>query len=111
MQVPRIEKVVVNVGCGEARDNAKVLDAVVREIREETGMNAVRIRFNRTKFFEPSNTLMINFTAFVDDADAIAPNEEIDRYSWFTPDEARQNIRPNSLAAEFLNAYLDETHE
>ena len=86
-------------------------DAVVREIREETGMNAVRIRFNRTKFFEPSNTLMINFTAFVDDADAIAPNEEIDRYSWFTPEEARQNIRPNSLAAEFLNAYLDETHE
>ena len=31
MQVPRIEKVVVNVGCGEARDNAKVLDAVARD--------------------------------------------------------------------------------
>ena len=29
MQIPRIEKIVVNVGCGEARDNAKVLDAVV----------------------------------------------------------------------------------
>ncbi len=26
---PRIEKIVVNVGCGEARDNPKVLDAVV----------------------------------------------------------------------------------
>ena len=31
MQVPKIEKVVVNVGCGEARENAKVLEAVVRE--------------------------------------------------------------------------------
>ena len=30
MQIPKIDKVVVNVGCGEARENAKILDAVVR---------------------------------------------------------------------------------
>ena len=30
MQIPKIDKVVVNVGCGEARDNAKVLEAVVQ---------------------------------------------------------------------------------
>ncbi len=83
-------------------------DAVVREIAEETGLRTVQIRFNRTKFFEPSNTLMINFTAFVADADRIHVNEEIDRYAWFTPEDARRNIRPNSLAGEFLNAYLDE---
>ena len=83
-------------------------DAVAREIREETGMTVGRIRFNRTKFFEPSNTLMLNFTAFVVDAGALHVNAEIDRYRWFAPDEARANIRPNSLAAEFLNAYLDE---
>jgi len=41
MQVPRIEKVVVNVGCGEARDNAKVLDAVVRDLSTITGQKAV----------------------------------------------------------------------
>lgn len=35
-------------------------------------------------------------------------NHEVDRCKWFTPQEARENIRPNSLAAEFLNAYLDE---
>ena len=32
MQVPRIDKIVVNVGCGEARENAKVLDAVVSDL-------------------------------------------------------------------------------
>ena len=37
MQIPRIEKIVVNVGCGEARDNAKVLDAVVRDLGVITG--------------------------------------------------------------------------
>ena len=32
MQIPKIEKVVLNVGCGEARENPKVLDAVVSEL-------------------------------------------------------------------------------
>ena len=81
--------------------------AVIREIREETGLTATEVRFNRTKFFEPSNTLMINFTAFIRDAGELHTNAEVDRYKWFTPREARENIRPNSLAAEFLNAYLD----
>lgn len=82
--------------------------AVVREIKEETGMTVSRIKFNRTSFFEPSNTLMCNFTAFVKDDSEMSPNGEIDFYQWFTPDEARKNIHPNSLAEKFLNAYLDE---
>ena len=81
--------------------------AVGREIKEETGMTVSRVRFNRTSFFEPSNTLMCNFTAFVKDASELSPNREIDSYQWFSPNEARQNIRPNSLAERFLNAYLD----
>lgn len=82
--------------------------AVSREIKEETGMTVSRIKFNRTSFFEPSNTLMCNFTAFVTDADELSPNGEVDSWQWFSPDEARRNIRPDSLAERFLNAYLDE---
>ena len=41
MQILRIEKIVVNVGCGEARDNAKVLDAVVRDLGVITGQKAI----------------------------------------------------------------------
>ncbi|MGI5971210.1 MAG: 50S ribosomal protein L5 [Oscillospiraceae bacterium] len=41
MQIPRIEKIVVNVGCGDARDNPKALDAVVRDITTITGQKAV----------------------------------------------------------------------
>lgn len=86
-------------------------EAVVREIREETGLTTTRVRFNRTRFFEPSNTLMINFTASVSDAAAIHPNGEVDRYAWFDPQEARRQIKPGSLAAEFLNACLDEAED
>ena len=46
MQVPKIEKVVVNVGCGEARENAKVLEAVVRDLSTITGQNAFDGRGN-----------------------------------------------------------------
>lgn len=81
--------------------------AVAREIKEETGMTVSHIKFNRTRFYEPSDVLMCNFTAFVEDDSDFSVNEEIDDYCWFTYDEARKNIRQNSLAAYFLNAYLD----
>ena len=41
MQIPKLDKVVVNVGCGEARDNAKVLEAVVRDLTAITGQKAI----------------------------------------------------------------------
>ena len=83
-------------------------DAVRREVKEETGMTVSRLKFNRTQFFEKSDALMCNFTAFVKDASELSPNFEIDSCAWFTRDEARANIRPNSLAEYFLVSYLDE---
>ena len=41
MQIPRLEKIVLNVGCSEARENAKVLDAVVNDLTTITGQKAV----------------------------------------------------------------------
>ena len=54
--------------------------AVIREIKEETGMTVSSLRFNRTKFFEPSDTLMCNFTVFVDDDSELCVNQEVDAY-------------------------------
>ncbi len=41
MQIPKIEKVVINVGCGEARENEKVLEGVKTDLRAITGQNPV----------------------------------------------------------------------
>ncbi|MCD8147905.1 MAG: 50S ribosomal protein L5 [Clostridiales bacterium] len=41
MQIPKLEKVVVNCGVGEAKENAKVLDAVVGDIATITGQKPV----------------------------------------------------------------------
>lgn len=93
---------------GYVNRGEQVEHAVCREIKEETGMTVSHIKFNRTCFFEPSNTLMCNFTAYVKDSSELSPNSEIDSYQWFSPEDARLNIRPNSLASQFPNAYLDE---
>jgi len=41
MQVPRVEKVVVNIGLGEALDNPKALDAAVSDVTQITGQKPV----------------------------------------------------------------------
>lgn len=32
MQIPKLEKVVINVGAGEAKENSKVIDAILRDL-------------------------------------------------------------------------------
>ena len=41
MQIPKIEKIVVSVGCGDCKENAKALDAVIKDISAITGQHAV----------------------------------------------------------------------
>ena len=41
MEIPRIDKIVVNCGCGEARDNAKVLESVVADLAAITGQKPI----------------------------------------------------------------------
>ena len=48
MQIPKIEKIVINVGCGEARENAKVMDAVLRDLAAITGQKPVTCRAKKS---------------------------------------------------------------
>ena len=48
MQIPRLEKIVVNVGCSEARENAKVLDNVVGDLSKITGQKPVITRARKS---------------------------------------------------------------
>ena len=41
MQIPKLDKVVINVGCGEARDNAKIIDAIINDLSAITGQRPV----------------------------------------------------------------------
>ena len=48
MQIPKLEKIVINVGCGEARDNAKAMDAVVSDLKQITGQTPVRCKAKKS---------------------------------------------------------------
>ena len=41
MQFPRLDKIVINVGCGDAKDNTKAIEAIVKDITAITGQKAV----------------------------------------------------------------------
>lgn len=41
MQIPKLDKIVINVGCGEAKENAKVVDAIVADVLQITGQKPV----------------------------------------------------------------------
>ena len=41
MQIPKLDKIVVNVGCGDAKENSKVIDSVIADLTLITGQKAV----------------------------------------------------------------------
>ena len=44
MEVPKLDKVVINMGVGEAKDNAKILDSAVKDLETIAGQKAVLTR-------------------------------------------------------------------
>lgn len=81
--------------------------AVVREVSEELGLEVVELKFNKSKYFKPSNTLMLNFSCVVNDESLNNINEEVDYAQWFSFEDAIKNIMDKSLAKEFLENFLD----
>ena len=48
MQIPKFDKIVVNVGCGEAKENAKIIDNVMAELAAITGQKPVACKSKKS---------------------------------------------------------------
>ena len=48
MQIPKLDKVVINVACGEAKENEKILEAVMKDLAQITGQKAVVCRAKKS---------------------------------------------------------------
>ena len=48
MQIPKFDKIVINVGCGEAKDNSKVVDAIMTDLATITGQKPVVCRAKKS---------------------------------------------------------------
>lgn len=48
MQIPKLDKIVINVGCGEARENSKVVDAITTDLATITGQKPIVCRAKKS---------------------------------------------------------------
>ncbi len=48
MQIPKLEKVVLNIGCSELKENPKVLDAIMGDLSKITGQKAVATKARKS---------------------------------------------------------------
>lgn len=48
MEIPKLEKVVINVGAGEAKDNSKVIDAIMGDLAKITGQKPIVCRARKS---------------------------------------------------------------
>jgi NAD+ diphosphatase len=99
------DRFILTAGYVNKGENAE--NAVSREIAEELGARVVSMRFNRSRYFEKSNTLILNFTAVLE-SEELNTNYEIDSFEWFSVADAQKNIADGSLAQFFLNEYINE---
>ncbi|TVX92382.1 NUDIX domain-containing protein [Paenibacillus agilis] len=91
------------VNRGEAAE-----EALIREVKEEVGLHVDEYKYMRSRYFERTNTLMLNFVSVVNNEAVMQINEEVEQAEWFTFAEAREVIMKNSLAESFLLAILEQ---
>lgn len=48
MQVPKLDKIIINVGCGEGKENAKVVDAIMSDLMQITGQKPIVCRAKKS---------------------------------------------------------------
>ena len=81
--------------------------AVRREISEELGVSVKSLYYNnRSSYFEKSQTLILNFTAILE-SEELTTDFEVDSFEWFSFADAKRNVKPDSLAAHFVNCFVD----
>ena len=74
MEVPKLDKIVVNMGVGEAKENAKVLEAAIKDMETITGQKAVATK---------AKNAIANFKSIVSTAiECVRVNTSEVTYTW-----------------------------
>ena len=90
-----ISKTKWTVVSGYINDGETIEEAVVREVKEETGQNVKSCQYISSYYFSPKQLIMIGFIAYVNKSQ-FTESEEVNDIKWYTFDEvdaviAREN--------------------
>lgn len=84
-------------------------EAIIREVKEEIGLNVIKTLYNKSEYFPKSNTVICNFICMADSEDLSGVSDwEVDQAKWFLQAEVLNEVKPNSLAKRFLEAYFQK---
>ena len=86
--------------------------ALIREIREETGLIARDVRFllvqeavDSAEFYKPAHLILLNYTCRVDDTSKLLLNDEAEGFLWVAPSEALR-LDLSSFTRTLVKAFL-----
>lgn len=80
-------------------------DTVIREVKEEIGLDVEKVEFIRTYPYEKKEMLMLGFKSCVKKAE-FKLSGEVDSVRWFKFDEALNNIREGSIAWQLVKTVI-----
>jgi len=93
-------------------------EACARELEEEAGLHAVRVRYHSSQPWPYPSSLMIGLIAEVEDEEGAPDQTELSEVRWFTREEARQVLAgehpevkaptPMAIAHQLLKAWVEE---
>jgi len=93
-------------------------EACARELNEEAGLHAVKVRYHSTQPWPYPSSLMIGLIAEVEDEEGSPDQTELSEVRWFTRDEARQLIAGQiegvaapqrlAIAHQLIKAWVEE---
>lgn len=81
--------------------------ALIREIKEEVGINVTKYMFNESQYFEKSNSLICNFISIAE-SEKFVCNNEVDYAAWYEIETAKEIILKHGLAEYFLLKSLNK---
>jgi NAD+ diphosphatase len=94
-------------------------EACARELAEEAGLRARKVRYHSTQPWPYPNSLMIGLIAEVEDDEGAPDQTELSEVRWFTRDEARDLIagriegtfapQPMAIAHQLIRAWVEES--
>ena len=92
---------------GHVENNESDLITLIREIKEEVGLDVIDFKLNASSYYEKSNTLICNFIVRATNEN-YSLTTEVDAANWFTIEKSKEAIYKGSLAEKFYNLAIEK---
>lgn len=90
---------------GYVKQGETIEDTARREVAEETGLTVRQVQYIGSYYYEKRDNLMLGFACTVEKA-PLQISVEVDTAGWFPLEQAKELLRPGSVAAALLEAYM-----